>query len=161
MEINELMMLTNEDIDYNILSLDALKQLALSDELFIATSALGELSRKNSSIAASTAWEILSNSRGDCYLQAAALETIFEYDQEKELTYISEQVTKLLLEGIKLSELPSVYLLDKDRLPNCAAIYFVCDSKSQILLQIHQCARFAQTLRPLFLSLRGIAKRPY
>lgn len=39
----------------------------------------------------------------------------------------------MLSEGIKLSELPSVYLLDKDRLPNCAAIYFVCDSKSQIL----------------------------
>lgn len=39
----------------------------------------------------------------------------------------------MLSESIKLSELPSVYLLDKDRLPNCAAIYFVCDSKSQIL----------------------------
>lgn len=39
----------------------------------------------------------------------------------------------MLSEGIKLSELPSVYLLDKDRLPSCAAIYFVCDSKSQIL----------------------------
>ena len=94
MQINELMMVTNEDIEYNILSLDTLQQLALSDELFIATSALGELSRRNSSIAASTAWEILSNSRGDCYLQAAALETIFEYDQEKALTYIRQQVTK-------------------------------------------------------------------
>ena len=38
----------------------------------------------------------------------------------------------MLSEDIKLSELPSVYLLDKDRLPNCAAIYFVCDSKGQI-----------------------------
>lgn len=72
MQINELMILTDEDINYSSLSVDILKGLALGDELFIATSALGELSRKNSSVAASTAWEILSNSRGDCYLQAAA-----------------------------------------------------------------------------------------
>ncbi|MBD2210756.1 GIY-YIG nuclease family protein [Nostoc linckia FACHB-104] len=39
----------------------------------------------------------------------------------------------MLLENIKLSELPSVYLLDKDKLPNCAAIYFVSDSQGQIL----------------------------
>ncbi|OUL24082.1 excinuclease ABC subunit C [Nostoc sp. T09] len=39
----------------------------------------------------------------------------------------------MLLENINLSELPSVYLLDKDQLPNCAAIYFVSDSKCQIL----------------------------
>ncbi|MEH2315294.1 MAG: GIY-YIG nuclease family protein [Nostoc sp.] len=38
-----------------------------------------------------------------------------------------------MLEKIKISELPSVYLLDKDRLPNCAAIYFVFDSKDQII----------------------------
>ena len=35
--------------------------------------------------------------------------------------------------SLKLSELPSVHLLDKDNLPDCAAIYFVCDSKGQIL----------------------------
>lgn len=40
---------------------------------------------------------------------------------------------EMLLENIKLSELPSVYLLDKDNLPNCAAIYFVSDSKGQVL----------------------------
>lgn len=38
----------------------------------------------------------------------------------------------MLLE-IKLSDLPSVYLLDKDNLPNCTAIYFVSDSKGQVL----------------------------
>ena len=37
------------------------------------------------------------------------------------------------LQNIKLSELPSVYLLEKDKLPNCAAIYFVSDSKAQVL----------------------------
>jgi|GEM_PF-743904 len=39
----------------------------------------------------------------------------------------------MLLEDINLSELPSVYLLEKSRLPNCAAIYFVSNSIGQIL----------------------------
>ena len=39
----------------------------------------------------------------------------------------------MLFENIKLSDLPSVYLLDKDNLPNCAAIYFVSESKGQVL----------------------------
>jgi predicted GIY-YIG superfamily endonuclease len=39
----------------------------------------------------------------------------------------------MLLKDIKLSELPSVSLLEKGNLPNCAAIYFVSNSKGQIL----------------------------
>jgi predicted GIY-YIG superfamily endonuclease len=39
----------------------------------------------------------------------------------------------MLPQDIKLSELPGVYLLDKDRLPSCAAIYFVSDCKGQII----------------------------
>ena len=34
---------------------------------------------------------------------------------------------------IKIADLPSVHLLDKNRLPNCAAIYFVTDSNGQII----------------------------
>ena len=34
---------------------------------------------------------------------------------------------------IKIADLPSVHLLDKNRLPNCAAIYFVTDSNAQII----------------------------
>ncbi len=94
MEINELMMLTDEDIDYSSLSIDILKELTLGDELFIATSALGELSRRNGSVAASIAWQILLKLHGDCYLQAAALETVFRFDQEKALDYIREQAPK-------------------------------------------------------------------
>ena len=37
------------------------------------------------------------------------------------------------VEDIRIAELPSVYLLNKDNLPNCAAIYFVSDSTGQIL----------------------------
>jgi len=39
----------------------------------------------------------------------------------------------MLIQNINLSTLPSVYLADKDSLPTCAAIYFVSDSKGQIL----------------------------
>ena len=42
-------------------------------------------------------------------------------------------MTKLLSTDIKLSSLPSVYLLDKNNLPNCAAIYFISNSNEQIL----------------------------
>ena len=34
---------------------------------------------------------------------------------------------------IKIADLPSVHLLDKNRLPNCAAIYFVTDINGQII----------------------------
>ena len=42
-------------------------------------------------------------------------------------------MTEMLLTDIKLSSLPSVYLLDKHNLPNCAAIYFITNSNEQIL----------------------------
>lgn len=39
----------------------------------------------------------------------------------------------MLPKSINLSQLPSVDLLDKENLPTCAAIYFVCDRNSQVL----------------------------
>jgi predicted GIY-YIG superfamily endonuclease len=39
----------------------------------------------------------------------------------------------MLSNNLNLSELPSVYLLEKDKLPNCASIYFVTDSQGQVL----------------------------
>jgi hypothetical protein len=56
----------------------------------IATSTLGELASRNSSVAAKVAWEILSDSRGDRYLQAAALETLFQGNRELALDYMSQ-----------------------------------------------------------------------
>lgn len=94
MEIHELMMLTDDEIDYNTLSDDELKELALGDELFIATSALGELENRNGNLGAEVAWEILSNAKGDRYLQAAALETLFQCNRELALDYMKEQAQK-------------------------------------------------------------------
>lgn len=39
----------------------------------------------------------------------------------------------MLSNNLNLSELPSVDLFQKDKLPNCAAIYFVSDSQGQVL----------------------------
>ncbi len=91
MEIHELMMLTDNEIDYDSLSDDELKELALGDELFIATSALGELENRNSNLGAEVAWEILSNAKGDRYLQAAALETLFQSNQKRALHYMTQR----------------------------------------------------------------------
>ncbi len=38
-----------------------------------------------------------------------------------------------MLSEIKIADLPSVNLLEKNRLPNCAAIYFVADSNGQVI----------------------------
>lgn len=91
MAINELMMLADNEIDYDTLSDGELKELALGDELFIATSALGELENRNGNLGAEVAWEILSNAKGDRYLQSAALETLFQSNPELALDYMKEQ----------------------------------------------------------------------
>ena len=47
MNVEDIMMLDDYDIDYTVLSDDVLGQLALGNELYIATSALNELSSRN------------------------------------------------------------------------------------------------------------------
>jgi len=91
MSINELLMLTDDQIDYPSLPEDTLKQLALSDELFVATSALTELSIRNSPCAASTAWEILSQAHGDHHLQAGAIEVLFEVNRKQAMDWMEQQ----------------------------------------------------------------------
>ena len=92
MNINELLILTEDQIDYSSLPENTLKQLALSDELFIAASALTELSLRNSSCAASVAWEILSQARGDHHLQARAVEVLFEVNRQQAMDWMGQQV---------------------------------------------------------------------
>lgn len=94
MTVNDLMMLADDDIDYSSLSVETLKELALGDELFIATSALGELANRDRSLGAEVARVILLESRGDRYLQAAALETLFQCNRELALDYMKEQAQK-------------------------------------------------------------------
>lgn len=90
-ELDLLMMMNADDIDYSNLSEDMLQTLALDDELYVANYAIAELSRRESKEASSVAWQILSNSLGDCYLQTAALKILFHMNREKALNYISKQ----------------------------------------------------------------------
>lgn len=90
MEIDELMILTDDRIDYSSLSSDTLQELALGEELFLATSALVQLATINKSLAAAVAEDILSNSKGDRYLQATAIETLFGLDKRRAIEYLME-----------------------------------------------------------------------
>ncbi len=88
MDINEILLLNHDQIDYASLLDETLKSLALSEDMFIATSALTELARRKSSLAASVAYNILDKSLGDSFLQSEALETLFDVDHERALAYI-------------------------------------------------------------------------
>jgi hypothetical protein len=88
MDINEILLLNHDQIDYASLLDETLKNLALSEDMFIATSALAELARRKSSLAASVAYNILDESLGDSFLKSEALETLFDVDRERALAYI-------------------------------------------------------------------------
>jgi hypothetical protein len=88
MKINDLMILDDEQIDYDSLSEEQLHQLVYSDNLFMATSALIELRFRNKILACLSASSILSNSSGDCYLQAAAIETLFQTNPHRAMDYM-------------------------------------------------------------------------
>jgi hypothetical protein len=87
---NNLTIMNDEDIDYSTLPEEGLAKLALSGELYIATSAVVELSIRESEAIVPVTWEILSKSLGDGYLQAAALEALFEADLKKAAVYMSK-----------------------------------------------------------------------
>ena len=84
-------LMNDEDIDYSLIPEAVLQELALGNEFYIATSALVELWMRESSTSASIAWEILSTSHGDRYLQSTALGVLSNTDKEKTLNYISEK----------------------------------------------------------------------
>lgn len=90
MKINDLMILDDEQIDYDSLSEEQLHQLVLSDNLFMATSALIELRFRNKILASLLASDILSKSYGDCYLQAAAIETYFQTNPHRAMDYMTK-----------------------------------------------------------------------
>ncbi|NER19774.1 MAG: hypothetical protein F6J96_03245 [Symploca sp. SIO1C2] len=85
-------MMTSEEIDYSNLSEEVLKQLALSEDAFIATEALGELSMRSSNTIIPVAKEILSHSNSDIYLKSSALETLFDLDYPYAVNYILHKV---------------------------------------------------------------------
>ena len=89
MNAKELMMLTEDQIDFESLSIDMLKNLALGDELFIATSALAKLEECDKEQAEIISWTILSKQKGDSHLQALALEVMFNCNPDKAISFIN------------------------------------------------------------------------
>ena len=79
MNVEDIMMLDEYDIDYTTLSDDVLGQLAVGNELYIATSALNELSSRNPTLTVPIAWQIIVTEHGDYYLQKLAMELLFEH----------------------------------------------------------------------------------
>lgn len=89
----DLTIMNDEDIDYDALPEEVLVDLALSGELYMATSAIFELSSRESQFVVPVTWKILSKSLGDQYLQSAALEALFDMEREKGMAYIYENIS--------------------------------------------------------------------
>jgi hypothetical protein len=104
MNADELMMLTEDQIDFESLSIDILKNLALGDELFMATSALVVLGFRDQEQAEMIAWKILSEQKGDSHLQALALEVMFNCNPDKTIDFIQTyrgKMNNILLDAVE------------------------------------------------------------
>jgi hypothetical protein len=104
MNADELMMLTEDQINFESLSIDILKNLALGDELFMATSALAELGFRDQEQAEMIAWKILSEQKGDSHLQALALEVMFNCNPDKTIDFIQTyrgKMNNMLLDAVE------------------------------------------------------------
>ena len=86
--IDELTLFGDESIDYEALSQELLADLALGDDLFIATSAIAELAIRDSTKTVCVTEKILANFMGDRYLQAAALESLFKVKPKQAIIYM-------------------------------------------------------------------------
>lgn len=92
--LEELLILTADDIEFETLSTQMLIDLALEEEMFIATSALTELSLRDEQTAGVVAEKILNTGHGDRYLQAQALEKFFSASPHQGLNYIRQNLVK-------------------------------------------------------------------
>lgn len=92
--LDELALLGDQEIEYDKLSDDILAQLALGDDLFIANSALSELTIRKSINTISVAQQILDESYADCYLLAAALQSLFKMSPAQAVGYIKSYAAR-------------------------------------------------------------------
>lgn len=78
-------MLTDDQIDYGDLPDLTLRNLVVGEDLFVANSALTTLAMRKSQLAVELAEDIIVNTLGDAYLQAAAINILFDRDRERSL----------------------------------------------------------------------------
>lgn len=84
-----------EHIDYQQFNDNDLKQLVLDfKDPFIATSALTELSIRQSDLISDLSDTILNSNLGDKYLQSIAYKSLYEFDQAKAIEYIKNNYAK-------------------------------------------------------------------
>lgn len=112
MNLDEILMLTSDEIDFTELSEENLEKLVLCEDLFIATSALGELSRRRSNLTPRLASKILSEHLGDRYLQATAFEALFATAPSKAADHIVKQVE--VCDGYVLNSILEILLENVD-----------------------------------------------
>lgn len=86
--VNDLLMLTDQEIDFKGLSVEVLEQLALESDPYIANAALTELWARNRTMAVETAQELLARTTIDHFLQATALRVVFAVNREMALNYM-------------------------------------------------------------------------
>lgn len=77
-QVNDLLMLTDQEIDFGGLSVEMLEQLALESDPYIANAALTELWARNRVMAAEASQELLARVTNEHFLQATALRVVFE-----------------------------------------------------------------------------------
>lgn len=87
-------MYTPEDIDFEALSDDTLRALALEIDPFIATSALAELSARGGRAALDVARELLGTT-SDPWLRGAAFEIVVEGDPALAMRWAGDHVAAL------------------------------------------------------------------
>lgn len=91
-QVNDLLLLTDPEIDYKSLAAEILEQLALESDPYIANSALTELWTRNGALATETAWQLLSRPPDEPFLQSTALRITFTTAREKALDYMMANV---------------------------------------------------------------------
>lgn len=92
MNLDDLSLLSDNQIDYGTLPDSLLRDLTLGDDLFIATSALVTLSQRRSKLAQTLASDILEKGLGDRYIQAAAIDVLFDMNPTSALDFITKQI---------------------------------------------------------------------
>jgi len=92
-EIDHLLILTADEIKYDSLSTLVLSKLALQNaDPFIATSALGELTQRNSGAAGSAAEQIVERAVWDSHLTAYALTILYDRDPRNAISKMSDLI---------------------------------------------------------------------
>ncbi len=92
--VSSLLMYTPEDIDFDALSDDTLRALALEIDPFIATSALAELTTRGPGAARDVAARLLEETR-DPWLRSTAFEILLDEESERAMLWAGGHAREL------------------------------------------------------------------